>query len=241
MADLNSSTFIGELIAQSFRLAGITRANVALTGAQINTGLFLLNNLLAEWAETGTYCFFVSNLEFAATGNTLDYYIGLDDSFDVNAAPFSQIYSMTYNNGNITYTAKYVTPKLFNQIVFKSITNYPACFTYEVQKDYTLLRVYPRTQGGNQTIKIVGKQRLLQVSLFQDSTQIPRYAFNPILYALAELVSDFEGGQLPSDFEGKLRKHMINLAASNKNDFEIQTRDPFQSCSPLGRGGIGGC
>ena len=236
MGDLNSSTFIGEIIAQAYRLAGITRENVVLTGSQANTGLFLLNNLLAAWGESGTYCFFVNSLTFEAIGNSLDYLIGNSTAFDVDAQPFSQIYSLTYDVGNITYTPKYITPKDFNSIVFKSITNYPACWTYEVFKDYTLLRLYPRTQGGNQTIKIVGKQRLGNVTLFQNSDNVPRYAFNPLIYALAELVSDFEGGQLPRDFSSKLTRYMTMLESSNQFDFEVNQGDAFQECNPLGGG-----
>lgn len=240
MADLNPSTFIGEIIAQSYRLAGVTRENEVLTGAQAATGLFLLNNMLAEWGESGTYCFFISNLEFPAKGNGLDYTIGNSDSFDVNANPFAQIYSLTYNVGNITYTPEYITPKRFNSIVFKSISNFPGVWTYEVQKDYTLVRLYPRTQGGNQVIKIVGKQRLGSVTLFQNSDNVPRYAFNALCYSLADLVSDFEASQLPSNFENKLQKHMNALAGANKFDFEIESLDPFEECSPMGRGRGGG-
>jgi hypothetical protein len=230
---LNAGISVNQLILNAARIAGGRSDNQPLTGEQTNTALFLLNNTLAEWGENGIYVFFVSNYEFPSVADKLDYTIGNSTAFDLNTNPFNVIYSLTFNQGDITYTCKYITPKRFNSIVLKSITTFSYVFTFEVKNDFTLLRMFPRTQGGT-VVKLVGKQRFTNFNLFDDLSNFPRYANNAMMYYLADLLSDTYGWEPADSLPSKLEKYMALMRTNNKNDFEIETDEPFMQFLPFG-------
>jgi hypothetical protein len=232
-SSLNYNLTVAQLMTNAARIAGGRSDNQPLTGEQLNTGLFLLNNILAEWGESGIYVFFLNTLEFITTTPKLDYFIGNSPEFDINTNPFNMINWFTYNQGDITYTTKPITRKRFDAISLKNITTFAYVFTYEVYNEYTIFRTFPRLPEGFY-LKIVGKQRFTNFNTFDTLTNFPRYANNALMYSLASLFSDIYGWEPAANFNSKLTGYMTTLSNNNKNDFEIETEQPFLQYLPFG-------
>lgn len=238
----NGLTFVNRIIRQGLRLGGVIRDGAIPTGAQTEAGIDYLNQILAQWGNTGQYIFFLTNLRFRAIANQGFYFIGQNQTDDVKSNPFTTITSFVYKVGNVTYTPEWLSKKEFDMIVYGKISAYPSTWSYQVNLKNTEFCVYPRTTGQEEMI-LTGQQRLSRVDLFEDSSsEIPDYASLALAYSLAPHLANHYNGVPAAGFENQKMQVMLDFLNANQNDFQINARAPFSTNKFSGRinGSIGG-
>jgi len=208
-----------------------------LEGVDVRLAERLINEVLAQWSSANITIFFNATIVFDAGTNSDTYIIGSsysaleDNEVLVNKNPFNTIRSAFFRLSNLDYPIKYLEPKQFDGIPLKRIGGYPQYYTYEVQQDYTIVRFYPFPQYG-MVMKLKGKQKLSDVTLFETNVPIPKYAFLPLKYCLANELINSTGGNPQPNFYNDLNKHMARLMRSNKQDVTYEYNLPFK---PVGK------
>lgn len=220
-------TFVNRICNEALRLSGKIRDGSVPTSNEIATAIRYVNQNLAVWSTSGKYVFYTSRLTFPAITNTLDYRIGNNSAYEVNAKPFATITNCTYSVGDITYTPVYLTYKEFSQIAFKVINSYPGYWSYAQRIDYTLFQMFPRTTGA-EIITIDGKQTLSDLTLFEDaSSEVPEYAVGALQYAAAEDLAAYYDTSLAGSFGERKEFYMGALVDLNIQDNERNRDLPF--------------
>lgn len=212
----------------SYQLAGSPQRSV-ISGPDAALAKFLLNSILGKWGADNRYIFFNNKTEFVITtdlANKQEFTIGPSTIFDVQANPYNDILSLYYNSGGIDYQMKYMPLKSYDAINFKNIGAYPVYYTFEAQKDFTLLKIFPFPTEG-MIIKINGKQRLSDVTYFQSITEIPDYSVLYLIYELAFQLSNFKGWTPQPNFMTAYNDLHRTFMAANKLDVQNELVPAF--------------
>lgn len=228
MAAANDAlTFITRIINRAYRLSGALRKGATPDAEQVSDGIISLNQILAEWAESGVYIFFTTKFTFQATAAKLIYTVGTGLDAEVITNPFVEITNVNYDVGSVTYSPEYLTRKEFDAIGYKQTSAFPGYWTYTVLNKVTEVGFWPETTG-SELITLTGKQRLDSVDLFEDaSSEIPAYAINALTYYLAAEVSVFENSVPSNSFDERMKYHYSILTENNKIDLQSNQKLPF--------------
>lgn len=237
----NLSAPISNLIRRALLLAGrpITGAN---EGDFVLMSVDFLNQILAEWSTNQIYIPYNSVYKFLGRSDLTYYRIGL--GYELDTSPFTVITGVWYEQSGVTIPLQYETYRSFQQFTYKKNVGYPYLYTYELRKDYTEFGVIPKANKDLPMI-IYGKQAMLDVTLFTNQTEIPKYMILPLEYALAnELIAHGVGRPQPN-FQQNYDNHMDKLKAAPQIDTQGDIKPAVLNAGaiiPLGNywGGVQG-
>lgn len=221
------------IINTAYRLAGVNRRGQIVDGPQYGEAFTTLNLIVSNWSQQNVYIFYQSVLDLTLTADLPFYRIGNSSDYEIDTNPFIIIDYITYSVGDIYYTATYLTPNEFDSISFKNNTTYPAYFTYDVFKDYTNLRFYPRPTG-SELFKIRGKQRLDSFAPFEVNDSVPDYAALPLAYELASHLAIMGPSQPQADFQKNLTYYRQLMIDSNQIDLQTKNNMAFKGWAQNG-------
>jgi len=210
------------IINTAYRLAGVNRRGQIVDGPQYGEAFNILNLIVSNWSQQNIYIFYETALEVELEAGLPVYRIGNNEDYEINTNPFTIIDYITYNVAEVYYTPIYLTPIEFDSIGFKDITTYPGYWSYDVFKDYTALRFFPRPTG-SELFKIRGKQRLDSFVAFEVNDAVPDYAVLPLAYELASHLVVMGPSQPQMDFHKNLTYYRQLMIDSNQID--LQTKD----------------
>lgn len=224
-----SLSSVNNLITTALRLGGVSRQGEIPAEGKSETGLMLLNAILAQWSQYKALIYFVKELTFVGLENKLYYFIGLQPEDTIHAPPFLEIDSVIYNIGGVTYTPTRFAKVDFDNIPFKSVSTMPGNWTYQVNEHNCQFGLYPRTVGG-EIITITGKQKLTDVNLFElANASIVDYAFLAMAYWLAKDLSIYYNTEPAKGFDQQLAKYAKMLINSNQKRTEFNQPVPFST------------
>lgn len=137
-----------DVITRSLRLIGVVSPQETVSGADADTGLSVLNNLLESLGLFRAMSPGPTEEEFPLSANVTDYEIGAGKTFDT-VLP-AQIDESTFIRiGTIDYPIRLIDGGQWAKIPLKSIAGYiPSDLYFYRQADYGVLRFYPAPGSG---------------------------------------------------------------------------------------------
>lgn len=171
-----------ELIPRAFERASIKGVDQTLSPADLNTGFYVLNEMIDAWSIEELYLYELVTLTATATNGKAAYTLGPGGDFDVVRPP--SIDQLIYTNGSIDYEVEQTTVEQYAAIPYKQTIGIPSAFAYEPSMPAGVMSIYPIPIAGG-TLKVKTHQLLTQFSTINQAVQFPPGYQAALRYALA--------------------------------------------------------
>lgn len=171
-----------ELIPRAFQRASILGSDQTLSAADLDTGFYVLNEMIDAWSIEKLYLYELVTLTAPAVNGKAAYTLGPGGDFDVTRPP--SIDQLIYTNGSIDYEVTQTTVEQYAAIPYKQTIGIPSAFAYEPAMPAGVMSVYPIPIAGG-TLKVKTHQLLTQFSTINQVVQFPPGYQAALRHALA--------------------------------------------------------
>lgn len=159
-----------DLIPRAARRAGVLGADEIMSAEDLDTGFYVLNEMIDAWSIDKLYLYELVTLTATAVNGQATYTLGPGGDFDVTRPP--SIEQLIYTNGSIDYEVVQTTVEQYAAIPYKKTTGIPSAFAYEPSMPAGVMSIYPIPIAGG-TLKVKTHQLLTQFSSINQSVQLP--------------------------------------------------------------------
>jgi hypothetical protein len=159
-----------DLIPRAMRRAGILGTDEAISPEDMDTGFYVLNEMIDAWSIENLYLYQLVDLTTTAINGKASYTLGPGGDFDATRPPM--IDQMIYTNGSIDYEVVQTTVEQYAAIPYKKTIGIPSAFAYEPSMPAGVISIYPIPIAGG-TLKVKVHQLLSQFTALNQSVQFP--------------------------------------------------------------------
>lgn len=216
-----------ELIKQAFYKVNIFDPNEEILGVDIDTGLDLLNEIIAQWSSLQIYIPLTQNITLDIKSSVYEYVVsplimalidGHIVSSDNTLSVLTQVFDATENTFNYP-----LTPGLPDSIYIEPRYQ---LFDITTGEPSSVIKVFP-VPDADYTVTLTVKTILREVDLQDELSQVPRYYYRALKYELGmELCNDYSQAA-PPIFATKYREIIDQLKAANRKDLSLVNSNPF--------------
>ena len=230
-----------ELILDSFYLGGILDPNEQVDGFYLETGMNILNDMLASWSSISNYVTFFNTLNFPIVANKYIYIVSKLPFSDVDAQPITNFIRGHVFLGGIKSDVRQSSTTLDNTDNYSIISGIPNS-VYLLQKEAeTELRFYPNPSS-NMQASLLCKSRYGIIKPFESIVEIAERARLAVKYSLAQHIANYWQFQTTQDFKNAANDVVNDFMTSNIQDLPANG-DRFATTNPTTYypfGGVGG-
>lgn len=231
---------VADLIRQAFFTAHVIRENEEAIGFKAVQGLQFLNEIIDDWGDKGIYIPYHTTTLINLVANTPSYNIPLIAELDEAKLLVST---------NVQFPLQISDTYLFNSFNFSFPIARPSAVYLSTEQiiddtgtEVSQVWFWP-TPNQSYTARLIQKQTLSNVLLFDNLKGLPRGVNKTFRYQLASDIQDVYGTELPDRFYEKLKSLVSEMEARNPSDNTVQTRDEFHTqrrFKPWGYGPVQG-
>lgn len=231
---------VADLIRQSLFTAHVIRENEEPIGFNAVQGLQFLNEIIDDWNSAGINIPYHSETLINLVANVPSYQIPLIAEIDE-----AKLIAST----SVQFALQIADTHLYNTFNFSFPISRPNAVYLSTQQtldengaEVSTVWFWP-TPNQAYTARLIQKQNLSQVLLFDNLTGLPSRTYKTLRYQLAADFQAVYGTELPDSFYRELGSLIAKMQATNPTDNAVQTRDPFHTqrrFKPWGYGPIQG-
>jgi len=159
-----------DLIPRAARRAGVLGTDENMSAEDLDTGFYVLNEMIDAWSIDKLYLYELVTLTTPAVNGKAAYTLGPGGDFDTTRPP--SIDQLIYTNGSIDYEVVQTTVEQYAAIPYKQTIGIPSAFAYEPSMPAGVMSIYPIPIAGG-TLKAKTHQLLTQFSSISQSVQFP--------------------------------------------------------------------
>lgn len=220
-----------DIIVKAFYLINEYSPEEMPSAAEIEEGLYYLNELLDSFSATGIMIPFTEDYSFNTEPSKAVYTFGLDTRFADNITPqFRQIMDAYITTSDINYPIIQISHEQAKQLVrYPNATSRPTQLFFQQHNNYSSIELY-NTPDQVYSIVLRAKFDLLNVELTRPMEDLPKYYHRVLRYALAkELSSVFETNTWDDKKEGVLSQMLSDLKPANDLDVSLELSTAINS------------
>lgn len=163
-----------DIIPRAFSRAGILGTDEILSAEELDTGFYVLNEMIDAWSVEKLFLYEVITMTTTAVNGKATYTMGPGGDFNV-VRPVS-INQLIYSNGSIDYTVTQTTVEQYAEIPYKQTVGIPSTFAYEPALPLGVMSIYPIPIAGGTLKAMTGELLTEFTSVNQDIQFPPGYA-----------------------------------------------------------------
>jgi hypothetical protein len=223
-----------DLIVYAGRLLGEVGTDETPDAVLLQTGLFVLNALLAQFSTNSIYVPFIQDLSFTMVVGQQTYSVSNIVPADLN---FNRIISIEYANftvQTIDYPLKVINKSEFYNIVrLTNLQARPGFVLLDKQINESFLIFYPfPDQPYPCNIRV--KFMIDDLSANATVDQVPTYYQYFLIYALAKALKNYyPTGNWTPESESEYQRIFADLRVSNETDMTIRTSAILETPRPF--------
>ena len=217
---------VADLIRQAFFTAHVIRENEEAIGFKAVQGLQFLNEIIDDWGAKGIYVPYHTSTLINLVANTPSYNIPLIAELDEAKLLVST---------NVQFSLQIADTYLYNTFNFSFPISRPSAVYLsteqvidETGKEVSKVWFWP-TPNQDYVARLIQKQTLSEVLLFDNLTGMPARVYKTLRYQLANDLQMVYGTEMPPTFYTELKSLVSEMQARNPTDNAVQTRDEFHT------------
>lgn len=217
-----------DIIQGAFKLIGVFSEDRALSGKRADEGLYYINILLDDFANSSIRIAYNALLNFNLVQNQQAYEISNKSGADVSNNPLVALKYVNLTDGDIQYEVEIIPDNLYYENTkLNTLTGRPLRIFLQNDIDESNLffvikpdKAYPCT--------VKGKFVLNHVTLHQVLNDVPAYYHLFLEYALGRLLhSRYPGSTWDKAAEDTYQDRLKRITAANDQDLTIATNGMF--------------
>ncbi len=209
------SRSVNDIINNAFYLLGEVTPDVIPSASMVNTGLYILNDMLDSFSSLGVYVPFIKTIDVTLTPGQGTYTISNIVPADFNFNRLVELDYVTVTIQQISYPVNVVDRAvILNQVRFSQGQTRPGAVFMDKLDLQTNLTFYPKPDQAYEC-QIRAKFMFDRLSLFQVITEVPPKYFKFLRYALArELRAYYPSSSWNEITENEYQMMLKNIKAS---------------------------
>lgn len=209
------SRSVNDIINNAYYLLGEISPDVIPTASQVNTGLYILNDMLDSFSSLGVYVPFIKAINVQLTPGQGTYVVSNIVPADFNFNRIVELDFVTVTVQQISYPVNVVDRAvILNQVRFSQGQTRPGAVYMDKLDLQTNLTFYPKPDQAYQC-EIRAKFMFDRLSLYEVINEVPPKYYKFLRYALArELRSYFPSSSWDDIKESEYQMMLKNIKAS---------------------------
>jgi hypothetical protein len=209
------SRTVNDIINNAFYLLGEISPDVVPSASDVNTGLYVLNDLLDSFSGASVLIPFIKTIDVTLVPNQGTYVISNIVPADFNFNRIVELDFVTVTIQQISYPVNIVDRAvILNQVRFSQGQTRPGAVFMDNLDLQTNLTFYPKPDQAY-SCQIRAKFMFDRLSLFQVITEVPPKYYRFLKYALArELLAYYPSGSWSATTEDEYKKMLANIETS---------------------------
>ncbi len=212
-------TTANDLISGALRAITSITPGEAVSGAEIDNGMVVLNSMLASWSAQSQMPPFRTLEPFALTSGKASYTIGTSGADFNSQRPDRVTWAWRRDSNGIDYTLEVIPKNRYNSVQVKNLSALPEMLYYDAQFPNGVIYLYPADVQAD-TLYLESLKPLNQFTNTQTVMILPGEYEEGIKYLLAERLAPEYGATIGQD----LRKLITDAEKriKNKNVHPVQ-------------------
>ena len=226
-----------EVIVEAFQLLGEVGSDESPAGSMLAQGLYILNELIDDFASDGTHISYVQDLSFTAIQGQSTYSVSNVMSADITADRIVSIEYANYTVSNtLVYPIRIINKSEYYNLVRLTPPTLEARLGYvflDKQIQQSIINFYP---APDQPYPVDLRCKFMVDQFVANSviTNIPPWVVRFIRYSLTrELKQVYPSGNWPAESEEEYQRLRAKFTQSNDNDMTVRTSAILQSPRPF--------
>lgn len=222
-----TTTTAAQMITRAMQQLGELGSGETADSFMLETGLYLLNQLLNSFSANPVLCPYILTLTFNLVPGQNDYILSnVTLPIDVLS---NRMVSLTYANFSLLGSANIIYPlTIISKTQFYTLTRIsnlqalPAYIFLNKQNEESILTIYPAPDQPY-PLTIQGKFMIDQLTTFESIIQVPLYYEDFLRYALCRRMKSFyPSSNWDKESEDEYQRLFASLLSSNEVDMTIR-------------------
>lgn len=212
-----------ELIRDSLVLAQVISEEDEYDSRYVKRGLKILNRTLAQWGRLSVYVPVINFLSFPLFANKFRYRVSASPQADVQSK-----YIIEITEGNVRFDTQGPVKNILkvasyannNQFEYDIVKGVPRKVFLHKQNGFCDLYFYP-TPCQAFTCTLTVKQALGEITLYEETLNIPTEWETPLIYTVANHMANWYGQKLPPQFYAEYREQQSFIESASVKDLAV--------------------
>lgn len=217
---------VSDLVGDALRYVNIVNYDSSIPGDLIQRGVSALNDILDEWGATGIYIPYVKTLTIPFSAGVESYSVG-PSGRDITANQVIDVTELVINDSaspGIDFPTSELSEQYYSNITSKNSQGIPCTYLLRNFVDYSEFKFQPVPYSSNLSAKIVCKQRLSEVFITTELTEIPRQYILALKLKLCLLAAGIWGAELSPQQYKQYSESLKSILASNTKSLNTDVK-----------------